>query len=199
MPDMTVNDGRVNAGRRWFLQLPTFYIALSLLLFLCSLAFDGVYLSAGRHMPALQILLYGPWGIPFEHYQWFANPLLALAVLSHRRFRRLALVLGLAALYLAASSLGIDRLPDNRSYAFQDLIGFGAGFYLWLAAIALFCAGQAWWCWKARSAAQMPGWRWLDVALIAALGVTVYVATEMPSLRFQVERVLDPPIQPQTF
>ncbi|MGE1161658.1 hypothetical protein ACQJ0H_23100, partial [Pantoea agglomerans] len=60
MPDMTVNDGRVSAGRRWFLQLPTFYIALSLLLFLCSLAFDGVYLSAGRHMPALQILLYGP-------------------------------------------------------------------------------------------------------------------------------------------
>ncbi|HDS1736105.1 hypothetical protein [Pseudomonas sp. BP8] len=179
--------------------MPAFYLSLSLLIFLLSLAFDGAQMSAGRHMPALQMLIYGPWGVPFGLYQWFANPLLAVAVLAHRRFRRLALVLGLAALYLAASSFAIDRLPDNRSYAFQDLIGFGAGFYLWLAAIGVFCVGQGWWCWKARSASDMPGWRWLDVALIAALGVAVYAATQMPSLRFQVDKVLMPPEQPQAF
>ncbi|EJT84060.1 hypothetical protein PPS11_26744 [Pseudomonas putida S11] len=131
-------------------------------------------MSGDRHMPALQMLLYGPWGMPFGLYQWFANPLLALAILAHRRFRRLALLVGLVAVYLAASSFGIDRLPDNQSYEFHDLTGFGAGFYLWLAAMVVFCMGQAWHCWRARSADDMPGWSWLDVVLIAALGVMFY-------------------------
>jgi hypothetical protein len=52
---------------------------------------------------------------------------MALAVLAHRRFRRLALACGLLALYLAASSFAVERLPDNQSYAFHDLSGFGAG------------------------------------------------------------------------
>ncbi|TFF42222.1 hypothetical protein [Pseudomonas sp. RIT623] len=178
--------------------MPAFYLTCSLVLYLLSLAFDGALSGAGRHIPALQMLLYGPWGIAFGLYQWFANPLLALAILAHRRFRRLALGCGLAALYLAASSFTIERLPDNQSYGFQDLTGFGTGFYLWLLAMLVFCAGQAWWCWRARSAADMPGWRWLDVALIAALGVTLYAATQMPSLRFEPHKVIVPPEQPQT-
>ena len=179
--------------------MTAFYLTFSLALFLLGLCFDGALMSAGRHMPALQMLLYGPWGVPFGLFQWFANPLLAVAVLAHRRFRRLALVAGLAALYLAASSFGIERLPDNISYAFQDRTGFGAGFYLWLASIVVFCAGQAWHVWKARSAQDMPGWRWLDVALIAALALALYAATQMPSLRFVPGKVLMPPEQPQAF
>ncbi|MDH0645419.1 hypothetical protein N5D48_02305 [Pseudomonas sp. GD03858] len=178
--------------------MPAFYLTCSLALYLSSLAFDGALTGAGQHVPALQMLLYGPWGMAFGLYQWFANPLLALAILAHRRFRRLALVCGLAALYLAASSFAITRLPDNQSYAFQDVSGFGAGFYLWLLAILVFCLGQLWWCWKARSADDVPGWRWLDVALIAALGVTMYAATQMPSLRFEPHKVIAPPEQPHT-
>ncbi|AGZ36963.1 hypothetical protein C4Q28_05740 [Pseudomonas sp. SWI6] len=179
--------------------MPAFYLTLSLALYLLCLAFDGALMGADRHMPALQMLLYGPWGVPFGLFQWFANPLLALAFLSHRRFRRLALGLGLGALYLAASSFGIERLPDNISYEFHERTGFGAGFYLWLAAIVVFCAGQAWQCWKARSRDDVPGWNWLDVALIAALGVTFYAATQMPSLRFEPGKVLMPPEQPRAF
>lgn len=178
--------------------LPVFYLSASLLLYLLALFFDGALMSGDRHMPALQMLLYGPWGLPFGMYQWFANPLLALAILAHRRFRRLAFLAGLVALYLAASSFGIDRLPDNQSYAFHERTGFGAGFYLWLAAMMVFCLGQAWYCWKARSAADMPGWSWLDVVLVAALGVVLYAATQMPTLRFEPGRVLMPPEQPQT-
>ena len=70
--------------------MPVFYLSASLLLYLLALFFDGALMSGDRHMPALQMLLYGPWGMPFGLYQWFANPLLALAVLAHRRFRRLA-------------------------------------------------------------------------------------------------------------
>lgn len=191
--------GQGPAQSRWSTRLLAYYLTFSLLLYLLALCFDGVLTGAGRHMPALQMLLYGPWGVPFGLYQWFANPLLAVAILAHRRFRRLALLLGLGALYLAASSFGIERLPDNQSYAFQDVTGFGAGFYLWLLAILLFCVGQAWWCWKARSANDMPDWHWLDVALIAALGVTLYAGAQMPSLQFDVDKVLMPPEQPQSF
>jgi len=108
-------------------------------------------------------------------------------------------VAGLGALYLAASSFGIERLPDNISYDFQDRTGFGAGFYLWFASIVVFCAGQAWHVCKARNAQDMPAWRWLDVALIAALALAVYAATQMPSLRFEPGKVLMPPEQPQAF
>ena len=172
--------------------MPAFYLTLSLLLYLLALAFDGASMGAG-HMPALQMLLYGPWGVPYGLYQWFANPLLALAILAHRRFRRLALLAGLLALYLAASSFGIERLPDNVSYAFQPITRLGAGFYLWLLSITVFSLGQLWWCWKARRADEVPGWRWLDVALIAALGGTVYAATQMPSLHFEVDKMLMAP------
>lgn len=178
--------------------MPVFYLSISLLLYLLALFFDGVLMSGNHHMPALQMLLYGPWGVPFGLYQWFANPLLALAILAHRRFRRLALLFGLGALYLAASSFGIERLPDNQSYEFHDFAGFGAGFYQWLVAMLVFCLGQAWHCWKARSTDDMPGWTWLDVALIAALGVAMYSATQMPSLHFEPANVLMPPEQPQT-
>ena len=178
--------------------MPVFYLTISLCLYVLSLCFDGVLMASGRHMPALQILIYGPWGITLGEYQWFANPLLALAILCHRRFRWLALVCGLAALYLALSSLGVARLPDNHSYDFQNVVGFGAGFYLWLAAIVVFCAGQGWWCWKARNASDVPGWRWLDVALMAAIGVAFYAATQMPSLRFEPHKVMMPPEPQQT-
>ncbi|CAM3002872.1 hypothetical protein [Pseudomonas plecoglossicida] len=173
--------------------MTAFYLTFSLALYLLALCFDGAVMSAGTHMPALQMLLYGPWGVPFGLFQWFANPLLALAILAHRRCRRLALVAGLGALYLAVSSFGIERLPDNISYAFHVRTGFGAGFYLWLSSIAVFCAGQAWYCRKARSSTDMPGWHWLDVALITGLALALYVATQMPSLRFEPGQVLMPP------
>ncbi|MCL8307707.1 hypothetical protein [Pseudomonas putida] len=178
--------------------MSAYYLPVSLLLYLIGLFFDGALMGASRHMPALQMLLYGPWGVPFGLYQWFANPLLVVAVLAHRRFRRLALLLGGSALYLALSSLGIERLPDNQSYAFQDVTGFGAGFYLWSLAILVFCLGQAWWCWKAWRADDMPGWHWLDVALIAAIAVTIYAGTQMPALHFDVDKVLMPPESSQS-
>lgn len=173
--------------------MPAYYLSLSLLLYLSSLFFDGALMDVGRQMPALQMLLYGPWGVAFGVYAWFANPLLALAVLAHRRFRRLALLIGAAALYLAIGSLTIERLPDNRSYAFHDITGFGLGFYLWLGSMLVFCAGQLWWWFKARRADEVPGWNWLDVVVIAALALTLYVATQLPSLRFEVDQVLMPP------
>ena len=148
-------------------------------------------------MPALQMLLYGPWGVPFGLYQWFANPLLVLAVLAHRRFRRLALLLGVCALYrrsvawVSSGCRTTTAMPSGRHRL-----------RCWLLLVEpgdlVFCLGQAWWCWKARRADDMPGWHWLDVALIAAIAVTMYAGTQMPALHFDVDKVLMPPESSQS-
>jgi len=179
------------------------YVSLTLLLFLASLCFNAMYMTGDGRLHALQALLYGPWGLVFGMYGWFANPLLGLAMLLHRRWRWVSLVLGLAALGLALSSFGIDRMPDNRSYNFVNLTHFAPGFYLWLLAIFGFCLGQAWWCRQARQGVPIPGWHWLDGALIVVLGVVIHFALEAPSLRFEMNRALEPqpsiqPIDPDT-
>lgn len=174
------------------------YVVITLLLFLSSLCFNAMYLSGDGRLHALQALLYGPWGLVFGMYGWFANPLLGLAILVHRRWRWLSLALGLAAFYLALTSFGIDRMPDNRSYNFVNLTHFAPGFYLWLLAIFAFCLGQAWWCQQARLGAAIPGWHWLEGVLVVVLGVVISFAIEAPSLRFEINRALEPPpyIQP---
>ncbi|MFQ6573253.1 hypothetical protein [Pseudomonas sp. UM16] len=174
------------------------YVVITLLLFLSSLCFNAMYLSGDGRLHALQALLYGPWGLVFGIFGWFANPLLGLAILAHRRWRWLSLVLGLGALYLGLTSFGIDRMPDNRSYNFVNLTHFAPGFYLWLLAIFAFCLGQAWWCQQARRGAVIPGWHWLEGVLVVVLGVVISFAIEAPSLRFEMNRALEPPpyIQP---
>ncbi|MCW2268079.1 hypothetical protein D3C77_25980 [compost metagenome] len=176
------------------------YISITLLLFLACLSFNALYLSGGGRLHALQALLYGPWGIVFGMYGWFANPLLGLAILLHRRWRWFSLLLGLCALGLGLSSLGIERVPDNRSYDFLNLEHFAPGFYLWLLSILGFCLGQAWWCQKARQGLAVPGWHWPDAALAVVLGLVVHFALQAPSLRFEIDRALAPPpyVQPST-
>ncbi len=177
--------------------LPAYYLSLSLLLYLASLFFAGANMSGGYQLSALQMLIYGPWGMPFGLFQWFANPLFALAVLAHRRFRRLALLAGVGALYVALGSFAIERLPDNVSYEFHDVTALGLGFYLWGLALLAFCAGQAWHCWRAQRAQDVPGWRWWDGVVIVALLAVVYAGLQMPALRFEPGAVLMPAEQGQ--
>ncbi|MDD2060607.1 hypothetical protein N5D52_12775 [Pseudomonas sp. GD03860] len=174
------------------------YISITLLLFLSCLGFNAMYLSGEGRLHALQALLYGPWGIVFGMYGWFANPLLGLAILLHRRWRWLSLLLGGGALVLALTSLGIERVPDNRSYDFLALEHFAPGFYLWLLSILGFCLGQAWWCRTARHGLAIPGWHWLDAVLAVVLGLVIHFAIQAPSLRFEIDRALAPPpyVQP---
>lgn len=169
-----------------------FYIPLSLLFYLLALCFDAVELSGGSHLTALQILLQGPWGIVFGLFGWFANPLFGLALLVRRRWRWFALVLGLCALYLALGSHAIERLPDNQSYTFHSVLHFAPGYYLWVCAIAVFCAGQAWWCRRGRSA-EVPRWGLVEGGLALLLLVVVLIGLRDESLRFDLERALQWP------
>ncbi|PSS58268.1 hypothetical protein C6382_06205 [Pseudomonas sp. BBP2017] len=174
------------------------YVSITLVLFLASLCFNAMYMTGDGRLHALQALLYGPWGLVFGMFGWFANPLLGLAILLHRRWRWVSLVLGFGALYLALTSLGIERMPDNRSYNFVNLTHFAPGFYIWLLSIFGFCLGQAWWCRQARQGVPVPGWHWLDGSLVVVLGLVISFAIQAPSLRFKIDRALEPPhpVQP---
>lgn len=179
------------------------YVSLTLLLFLASLCFNAMYMTGDGRLHALQALLYGPWGIAFGMFGWFANPLLGLAILLHRRWRWASLVVGVGALYLALTCFAIDRMPDNRSYNFVNLTHFAPGFYLWLLSIVGFCLGQAWWCRQARQGVPMPGWYWHDAVLAVVLGVVIHFSLQAPSLRFEINRALEPapyiePLDPNT-
>lgn len=169
-----------------------FYVSLSLLCYLLALCFDAVELSGGLHLPSLQVLLQGPWGIAFGLFGWFANPLFGLALLVRRRWRWFSLVLGLLALYLAIGSHAIERLPENQSYNFHDVLHFEAGYYLWASAIAVFCAGQAWWCSVGRKA-EVPRWSLVEGGLALLLLVVVMLGLRDDSLRFDLERAFDWP------
>ncbi|QBF25243.1 hypothetical protein EXN22_05890 [Pseudomonas tructae] len=174
-----------------------FYVAITLGLFVLSLCFDAIYLSGDSRLHALQAMLYGPWGVVMQIYAWFANPLLGLAILAHRRWRWLSLLLGFGALYLALSSLLVERLPNNHSYDFLDVTGFGPGYYLWLASIGFFCAAQAWWCRQVFKGAPIPGWHLLDGGLAIALNVAIVYAIQSPELHFQLKKVIEPPASVQ--
>lgn len=169
-----------------------FYLSISLLFYLLALCFDAVQLSGGTAVPALLMLLQGPWGIVFGLFGWFANPLFGLALLVRRRLRWFSLLLGLWSLYLALASHGIERLPDNQSYNFHDVTGFAAGYYLWVLAIGTFCAGQAWWCSRGRGA-EVPRWSLVDGGLALLLLVVVILGLRDASLRFDIERAFEWP------
>lgn len=173
-----------------------YYVSITLLVYLLALCFVAVRLEGDGSMLSLQILLLGPWGIVMGLFGWFANPLLGLAVLLRRRLRWLSLALGGWALYLALACLNIDTLPDNHSYNFLAVTRFDAGYYLWALAIAIFCAGQAWWCGRGRSI-EVPRWHWADAGLGLLLVAVVVIASQQESLHFKVERVFDmpPPIE----
>ena len=170
-----------------------YYVSITLLLYLLALCFDAVNLADGGSLAAVQMLLYGPWGIAFGLFGWFANPLLGLALMLRRRLRRLSLLLGAWALYLGLASAGLERLPDNQSYAFQDVTALGVGYYLWVLALVTFCAGQSWCCWQARRGQALPRWQLLDGMLVVLLVVAVALASQDKDLHFKVERALDVP------
>ncbi|GGU64327.1 hypothetical protein GCM10009504_21710 [Pseudomonas laurentiana] len=153
------------------------YLTISLMLFLCSLFFDALELNTGSAFSAMHLLIAGWWGVIFELYGWFANPLFGLALLFRRRWPWLALVIALAAWGLAFSCLWISRVPDNHSYDFARVAGFGWGYYLWFAALTVFAAGQGWHCWQRRQGIEIPRWRMLDWLLLIALNATVLWAS----------------------
>jgi hypothetical protein len=108
---------------------------LSVSLFIASLGFKTLILSKGdsSFLPGWICLLLG-----FEYLPWFANPVFVLGVIF-LLLKRFSLALAASALsaILAITTLCIREAPYNEAGHTASVIGYGAGFYLWLASISV--------------------------------------------------------------
>lgn len=74
----------------------------------------------------------------WTHVAWFANPLLAVAVVCHLACRfRLGLLFSAGALVLSLFTFRVSEVPVNEGGAKEAVVGYQAGFYLWMASIGL--------------------------------------------------------------
>jgi hypothetical protein len=111
-------------------------------LWAASLALPAISPSNGQVLTGFDALVKGWQGAQAGVYSWFANPLFVFASIASvfGRFRTAAVLAGFAVL-LALTSFAASALARNRGIPAPEL-GFGPGFYLWLAAQA----GLALWC-----------------------------------------------------
>jgi len=110
-------------------------LVLSVSLFIGSLGFKTLILSKGdsSFLTGLVCLLLG-----FSYLPWFANPLFFLGILflSLKRFW-LALAASATSAILATTALFIREAPYNEAGHTASVVGYGPGFYLWLASISV--------------------------------------------------------------
>jgi hypothetical protein len=114
---------------------------LAFTLFVTSLGFNTFILSEGDpgFLFGLICLLFG-----FGYLQWYANPLFFLSLLLVVIGSRLAMVTSALSLILALSVFSIQRVPYSEAGDKADVIGYGPGFFLWLASILVLMLTSLW-------------------------------------------------------
>lgn len=79
---------------------------------------------------------------PRAGYVWLANPALLMAWWCMRKDKKaMAVVLGLAALVLAASFLRVPEVLVDEQRPPQPVVGLALGYWLWLASCAVTFVG----------------------------------------------------------
>jgi hypothetical protein len=118
-------------------------------LLLASLFFPVFYLDRGddAYIPGVVILLAGWMGVPGAlsgdpaYLPWLANPLLLISLIFMLAGKRgLALTSAVAAFSLGLTTFGVKSALVNEAGQEAAIVGYGAGFYLWLSALGLPCA-----------------------------------------------------------
>jgi hypothetical protein len=108
-------------------------IVLTAVLFLSSLGLKTLILSHGdsSFLTGFVCLLFG-----FSYLAWYANPLffVSIILLSLNR-SRMALATSTASLILAATTFLIQKAPFNEAGHMANVVGYGLGFYLWIASM----------------------------------------------------------------
>ena len=108
-------------------------IVLAAVLFLSSLGFNTLILSQGdsSFLIGFVCLLFG-----FSYVAWFANPLFLLSVVLLLLNRSgMALATSAASVILATTTFLIHKAPFNEAGHMADVVGYGPGFYLWIASM----------------------------------------------------------------
>ena len=75
---------------------------------------------------------------------WLANPVIVVAWLLYlRNVRRAALLSAVMAFGLALTFLLVEHFPGGPKLEMVDVVSFGAGYWLWIAAVAITTAGAS--------------------------------------------------------
>jgi hypothetical protein len=110
-------------------------IVLTAVLFLSSLGFNTLILSQGdsSFLMGFVCLLFG-----FSYLAWYANPLflVSITLLSLNR-SHMALATSTASAILAGTTFLIQKVPYNEAGHMADVVGYGLGFYLWIASMSV--------------------------------------------------------------
>jgi hypothetical protein len=110
-------------------------IALATVLFLSSLGFNTLLLSHGdsSFLMGFVCLLFG-----FTYLAWYANPLflVSIVLLSLNR-SSWALAASTASVILATTTFLIQKVPYNEAGHMANVVGYGLGFYLWIASMSV--------------------------------------------------------------
>jgi hypothetical protein len=110
-------------------------IVLAAVLFLSSLGLNTLILSQGdsSFLIGFVCLLFG-----FSYVAWFANPLFLLSVVLLLLNRSgMALATSAASVIPATTTFLIHKAPFNEAEHMADVVGYGPGFYLWIASISV--------------------------------------------------------------
>lgn len=129
-----------------YMQLGVLLLSLFIYLVACvtpALRFDSS--NGDDPMIGFNLLLIGWMAVFYGQFGWFANPLLALALLLFL-FKRwlLTLILVILTLAVAANTLTLygQTLPaDEAGVNKMELVSLGVGFYLWIASMVIIGLG----------------------------------------------------------
>jgi hypothetical protein len=117
-------------------RLPKIITIVSIIVFAASLTQNSYYIAAENPKawsPAFYSLLLGPIGLFAGVFEWLGNPvLLAAWVFSFARKNKIALVLGILASGLMLAFLFRHTIIASEAPTYARIIGYGAGYWLWL-------------------------------------------------------------------
>jgi hypothetical protein len=90
------------------------------------------------------LLLLGPIGVLYGIFEWLANPvLLAAWVFSFAGKNKIALLLGIVASALMLAFLFRHTIVASEAPTYKQIVGYGAGYWLWLTSAALIIVSGA--------------------------------------------------------
>jgi len=118
---------------------------ISLILYLLSLPFPALYLDhdyialRDNVYSSLYVLIWGIFSLPDGTVAWFANPFFIIAYLG--RNIKSSVVFSILATISALSSFFYSSIWNDGDGRIQ-IVGYGSGFYIWLASIVLLTASN---------------------------------------------------------
>jgi hypothetical protein len=117
-------------------RLPKIITLVSIIIFAASLTQNAYYIAGENPKawsPAFYSLLLGPIGLFAGIFEWLANPVLVAAwVFSFAGKNKIALLLGIVASGLMLAFLFRHTIVANEAGHHKQIVGYGAGYWLWL-------------------------------------------------------------------